>query len=161
ELDYYLAHASDIPRPDQDAMLTRLHRVTAPRTPREEVFAFAFDHRDQFFEIARSAGTDESRVPKLKRLFVDAVAETEKALDLPGRIGLLCDDRYGQDALNAATGRGWWIGRPVELSGSNPLVFDRGPSVGTRLITWPAEHVVKCMVRYHPDEAIDTRLENE
>jgi 5-dehydro-2-deoxygluconokinase len=161
ELDYYLAHASEIPRPDQDATLTRLHRVTAPRTPREEVFAFAFDHRNQFFEIARRAGADEARVPKLKRLFVDAVAETEKALDLAGRIGLLCDDRYGQDALNAATGRGWWIGRPVELSGSNPLVFDRGPSVGTHLIAWPSEHVVKCMVRYHPDDAVETRLENE
>ncbi|HSS69264.1 MAG TPA: 5-dehydro-2-deoxygluconokinase [Casimicrobiaceae bacterium] len=161
ELDYYLAHASEIPHPDQDATLRRLHRVTAPRTPREEVFAFAFDHRNQFFEIARHAGADEARVPRLKRLFIDAVAETEKALDLAGRIGLLCDDRYGQDALNAATGRGWWIGRPVELSGSNPLVFDRGPSIGTHLIAWPAEHVVKCMVRYHPDDAVETRLENE
>src|SRR5215472_13764436 len=161
ELDYYLERAHEIPRPDQDAMLTRLHRVTAPRTPREEVFAFAFDHRPQFFELAQSVGADESRLPALKRLFVDAVAVTEKALGLRGSIGLLCDDRYGQDALNAATGRGWWIGRPVELPGSNPLVFDRGRSVGTTLGSWPVEHVVKCLVRYHPDEAIATRLENE
>src|SRR5205085_5340175 len=48
ELDYYLAHAHEIPRPDQDATLTRLHRVTAPRTPRRELFTFAFDHRNQF-----------------------------------------------------------------------------------------------------------------
>jgi len=161
ELDYYLEHAHAIPRPDQDATLTRLHRVTAPRTPRHEIFAFAFDHRPQFFELARDAGADESRLPRLKRLFVDAVAETEKALGLEGRVGLLCDDRYGQDALNAATGRGWWIGRPVELSGSNPLVFDRGRSVGTTLVSWPAEQVVKCLVRYHPDAALETRLENE
>jgi 5-dehydro-2-deoxygluconokinase len=161
ELDYYLANAAKIPRPDQDATLTRLHRVTAPRTPREEVFAFAFDHRNPFFELAQSVGADETRLPKLKRLFVDAVAETETALGLSGRIGLLCDDRYGQDALNAATGRGWWIGRPVELPGSNPLVFDRGRSVGTQLVSWPAEHVVKCLVKYHPDDAIENRLENE
>jgi 5-dehydro-2-deoxygluconokinase len=161
ELDYYLEHAHEIPRPDQDATLTRLHRVTAPRVSREEVFAFAFDHRPQFFELAQSVGADESRLPKLKRLFVDAVAETEEALGVRGSIGLLCDDRYGQDALNAATGRGWWIGRPVELSGSNPLVFDRGRSVGTTLVSWPIEHVVKCLVRYHPDDAIETRLENE
>ena len=43
---------------------------------------------------------------------------------------MLCDDRYGQDALNAATGRGWWIGRPVELPGSQsagvrPRALDR------------------------------------
>ncbi|HEX7270665.1 MAG TPA: 5-dehydro-2-deoxygluconokinase [Casimicrobiaceae bacterium] len=161
ELDYYIANAERIPRPDQDATLTRLHRVTAPRTPREEVFALAFDHRNQFFELAQSVGADEARLPKLKRLLVDAVADTERALGLQGSAGILCDDRYGQDALNAATGRGWWIGRPVELPGSNPLEFDRGRSVGTELITWPHEHVVKCLVRYHPDEAIDLRLENE
>jgi 5-dehydro-2-deoxygluconokinase len=111
--------------------------------------------------LAQSVGADEGRLPKLKRLFVDAVAETESALSMSGRIGLLCDDRYGQDALNAATGRGWWIGRPVELPGSNPLVFDRGRSVGSALISWPAEHVVKCLVKYHPDDAIENRLENE
>jgi 5-dehydro-2-deoxygluconokinase len=161
ELDYYLANAQAIPRPDQDATLTRLHRVTAPRTPRDEIFAFAFDHRNQFFELAQTVGADEARLPKMKRLFVDAVAEIEHSLRLQGRIGLLCDDRYGQDALNAATGRGWWIGRPVELPGANPLEVDRGRSIGTHLISWPAEHVAKCLVRYHPDDAIENRLENE
>ncbi len=48
ELDHFLAHADTITRPDQDATLTRLHRVTAPRAVRDEVFAFAFDHRPQF-----------------------------------------------------------------------------------------------------------------
>ena len=161
ELDYFIANAERIPRPDQDATLTRLHRVTAPRTPRDEVLAFAFDHRNQFFDLAQQTGADESRIPRLKALFVDAVAELESARGLQGRIGILCDDRYGQDALNAATGRGWWIGRPVELPGSNPVVFDRGRSVGTTLIGWPLEHVVKCLVQYHPDDAIDHRLEQE
>jgi 5-dehydro-2-deoxygluconokinase len=161
ELDYYLANAQSIPRPDQDATLTRLHRVTAPRAPRDEVFAFAFDHRNHLFDLAQFVGADEARLPKLKRLFVDAVAETEHALDSRGTIGLLCDDRYGQDALNAATGRGWWIGRPVELPGSNPLEFDHGRSIGTTLVSWPQEHVVKCLVRYHPDAPIENRLDNE
>ena len=161
ELDYFLANADNIPRPDQDVMLTRLHRVTAPRPRHDEVFAFAFDHRNQFFALAQEAGVDESRIMQLKQLFVDAVADTESALDLRGSVGLLCDDRYGQDALNAATGRGWWIGRPVELPGSNPLEFDRGRSIGTQLIAWPHEHIVKCLVKYHPDDDIDNRLEQE
>jgi len=161
ELDYFLANAERIPRPDRDATLTRLHRVTAPRVPREELFAFAFDHRNPFFALAQEAGADESRLPRLKALLVEAVAETERACGLAGRAGILCDDRYGQDALNAATGRGWWIGRPVELPGSNPVEFDHGRSVGTTLASWPAEHVVKCLVFYHPDDAIATRLENE
>jgi 5-dehydro-2-deoxygluconokinase len=92
---------------------------------------------------------------------VDAVSETEVERGIQGHVGILCDDRYGQDALNAATGRGWWIGRPVEVPGSQPVVFDRGRSIGTTLVSWPAEHVVKCLVQFHPDDAIDVRLENE
>jgi 5-dehydro-2-deoxygluconokinase len=161
ELDYFLANAGRIPRPDQDATLTRLHRVTAPRTPRDEVLAFAFDHRNQFFELAQQTGADETRIPRLKELFVKAVGESEAVRGLHGRVGILCDDRYGQDALNAATGRGWWIGRPVELPGSNPVVFDRGRSIGTTLASWPLEHVVKCLVPYHPDDEIGNRLEQE
>jgi 5-dehydro-2-deoxygluconokinase len=49
----------------------------------------------------------------------------------------------------------------VELPGSRPLRFDGGPSLGTRLVTWPREQVVKCLVLYHPDDAVDLRLEQE
>ena len=89
------------------------------------------------------------------------MAETENAPGFGGRVGLLCDDRYGQDALNAATGRGWWIGRPVEWPGSNPVVFEHGRSIGTTLLSWPTEHVVKCLVPLHPDDDVVNRLENE
>jgi 5-dehydro-2-deoxygluconokinase len=161
ELDHFLAHADSIPRPDQDATLTRLHRVTAPRTPRPELLVFAYDHRSQMFEIAQAEGAPESRLPKLKALLTEAVSEVEARRGLQGRVGVLIDDRYGQDALNAATGRGWWVGRPVELPGSNPLEFDRGRSVGTHLIAWPVEQVVKCLVYFHPDDAVGNRLEQE
>jgi 5-dehydro-2-deoxygluconokinase len=122
---------------------------------------FAFDHRNQFFELAQQTGADEARISQLKRLLVDAVAEVEQRNQLNGKIGLLLDDRYGQDALDAATGRGWWIGRPVELPGSSPLVFEHGRSVGSALIAWPHEHTVKCLVQYHPDDDIEIRLEQE
>ena len=161
ELDYYLANADTIPRPDRDSALTRLHRVTAPRTRRDELFIFAFDHRDPFYDLANAAGAAEDSIPALKKLLVRAVAATEAARGLQGRVGLLCDDRYGQDALNAATGRGWWVGRPVELPGSNPLVFEHGRSVGTTLIAWPVEQIVKCLVAFHPDDDVLNRLENE
>ncbi len=144
-LDYFLAQAKADPqrmrRPDRDATLARLHRVTPARKSWDEVLGFAFDHRNQFFELAQQTGASETRIAQLKGLFVDAVAQTEAALGLQGRIGVLIDDRYGQDALNDATGRGWWIGRPVELPGSVPLVFDHGRSIGTTLASWPREHV--------------------
>jgi 5-dehydro-2-deoxygluconokinase len=165
ELTYFLDAARNDParmrRPDRDATLARLHRVTPPRKAWDEVLGFAFDHRNQFFELAQQTGASEASIARLKGLFVEAVAQTEQQRGLEGRIGVLIDDRYGQDALNAATGRGWWIGRPVELPGSMPLVFDHGRSVGTKLIEWPQEHVAKCLVQYHPDHSHEVRLEQE
>ncbi len=165
ELDYFLSEAKADParmrRPDRDATLARLHRVTPARKTYDEVLGFAFDHRNQFFELAQQTGADLSRISMLKSLFVEAVAQTEEALGLQGKTAVLIDDRYGQDALNAATGRNWWIGRPVELPGSVPLVFDHGRSIGTTLASWPREHVVKCLVQFHPDEPIEQRIEQE
>jgi len=68
---------------------------------------------------------------------------------------------YGADALASATGRGWWVGRPVELPGSRPLRFDGTRSIGTALTHWPTQQVVKCLVHYHPDDHYTLRLEQE
>ena len=85
----------------------------------------------------------------------------ERSRSLEGRIGVLIDGKYGADALAAATGRGWWIGRPVELPGSRPLRFDGTASVGSTLNAWPREQTVKCLVHYHPDDPVALRLEQE
>jgi len=161
ELDYFLRHAAVMQRPDRDAHLQRLHRVSVRRKQWDEVNVFAFDHRNQFFELAYEAGADANRLSQLKCLLVEAVAETEHSAALAGKIGVLIDDRYGQDALNAATGRCWWVGRAVELPLSNPLEFDYGRSIGSHLQSWPQEQVVKCLVQFHPDDAIEKRLEQE
>lgn len=162
ELEYFLANANRLtPRPGEDRVLNRLHRVTAPRPRWDPLFVLAFDHRRQFFELAQETGASETRLPELKRLLVDAVARVESEQRMTGRIGVLIDDIYGADALDAATGRGWWVGRPVEQPGSNPLVFEHGRSIGTTLTSWPQEQVIKCLVPYHPDDAVDNRLEQE
>ena len=166
ELDYFLRNAAADPermrRPDRDSTLAHLHRVTVPRPRWDELYIFAFDHRSQFAELARRVGVPANRIPALKELLVEAVAQVEReAGDYAGKLGILADETYGQDALNAATGRGWWIGRPVELPGSNPLQFEHGRSIGTNLISWPKEHVAKCLVFYHPDDPAEHRLEQE
>jgi 5-dehydro-2-deoxygluconokinase len=142
-----------------DSTLAHLHRTTAARVAWNELNVLAFDHRSQFFELARDSGAPESRIPLLKRLLGGPHEQTSR--DLRGRVGVLVDELYGEDALHAATGRGWWVGRPVELPGSRPLRFDGGASLGTRLLQWPREQVVKCLVHYHPDDAVDLRLEQE
>ena len=161
ELDYFLANADKLTRPDQDATLARLRRTTVARKEWNELCVFAFDHRTQFFELAQQGFSDEARISQLKQLFVQAVGETEAARGLQGGTGVLIDDRYGADALNDATGRGWWIGRPVEMPGSNPLQFDWGRSLASRLTQWPKEHVIKCLVQLHPDDMPENRLEQE
>src|SRR6267143_1961107 len=160
ELEYFMARPG-LDRPDQDAHLARLHRVSGKRKRWDDLAVLAFDHRAQFKDLAREAGAPEERIPELKKLLVRAAAETEEALRLQGHVGALIDDTYGEDALFAASGRGWWLGRPVEVPGSRPIEFEGGRSIGSRLASWPREQVVKCLVRYHPDEPADLRMEQE
>jgi 5-dehydro-2-deoxygluconokinase len=150
------------PKVDADEQLAHLHRVTAARPSWDDLCVMAFDHRAQFYDIAREAGASESRIPALKKLLVKAAEQVERSRQLQGHTGVLIDGGdYGSDALASATGRGWWVGRPVELPGSRPLRFDGTRSVGSALIHWPTEQVVKCLVHYHPDDAYELRLEQE
>jgi 5-dehydro-2-deoxygluconokinase len=164
ELDYVLGSEQPITRPDLDSGLNRLHKVSVKRRSWGSLFIFAFDHRYQFFELAQQAGCDPERIPRLKLLFVEAVRQVQAMMReqrMEGDFGILADDRFGLDALNQATGRGWWIGRPVELQNSRPLVFDGSRSIGSSLIKWPQEHIIKCLVQYHPDDEPLLRLEQE
>ena len=159
ELSYFMK-AKPV-RPAEDKRLNHLHRVTVPRPQWDELLVLAFDHRVQLLELARQNNLPESYIGKLKQLLVETVAEVEREYGLAGKVGILADDLYGQDALNDATGRGWWIGRPVELPLSNPLEFEWGRSIGSHLLSWPKEHVIKCLVQYHPDDTLTNRQEQE
>ena len=160
-----LAHwfgGSRNPKVDADAQLAHLHRVSAARPVWSELCVMAFDHRSQFYDLCVEAGAPESRIPALKKLLVQAAAQVEERSQLQGGTGVLVDGgSYGADALASATGRGWWVGRPVELPGSRPLRFDGTRSVGSALTHWPTEQVVKCLVHYHPDDHYTLRLEQE
>lgn len=74
---------------------------------------------------------------------------------------MLIDGRLGESALHQATGRGWWVGRPIELPGSRPLRFDGTRSLASELAHWPREQVVKCLVFYHPDDPAALRAEQD
>jgi 5-dehydro-2-deoxygluconokinase len=149
------------PKVDADQLLAHLHRTTAPRPAWDELNVMAFDHRSQFLDLARDAGASPARVPVLKQLLLRAAEQVERSRSLSGKVGVLIDGQLGEDALHAATGRGWWVGRPVELPGSRPLRFDGTLSLGSQLGHWPREQVIKCLVHYHPDDPVDLRLEQE
>ena len=160
-----LAHwfsGSRNPKVDADRQLAHLHRTTPARKQWDELSVMAFDHRSQFYDMARIAGVGEERISALKNLLVRSFEQVHQSRQLQGRGGLLVDGGdYGMQALASATGRGWWIGRPVELPGSRPLRFDGTLSVGSALRRWPVEQVVKCLVHYHPDDPVDLRLDQE
>ncbi len=162
ELDDYLSRAASIPRPDLDERLNYLHRVTTQRTPTEwhDLCVLAFDHRKQLFDMAREVGADPARIKILKRLLVQATERGGERLGA-SQVGVLIDDTYGQDALNDVTGRGWWIGRPVELPSSRPIELEGGRDIGSRLKRWPREHIVKCLVFFHPADPIELRRAQE
>ena len=155
ELFYYLKNTQSIPYPHKDAALNRLHRVTTTRIPaqRPEVCALAFDHRKQFLDMALECGAEPDSIHTLKQLLVQSVEQGINQTQLPASVaGVLIDDTYGQDALNDVSGRGWFIGRPVEVPASRPIELEGGRSIGSRLKNWPLEHIVKCLVFYHHGE---------
>jgi 5-dehydro-2-deoxygluconokinase len=162
ELDDYLERQHSIARPDLDPKLNHLHRVTT-RSPESwgELCILAFDHRKQFYDMARQLEVNPTKIKQLKQLLVDAAIEASQSEGFNYQAGVLIDDTYGQDALNQVTGRNWWIGRPVELSGSRPLELEGGRSIGSRLKSWPKEHIVKCLVFFHPYDDTNLRLAQE
>ena len=160
ELDDYLQRAESVPRPDVDERLNHLHRVTSRRQQWPELCIFAFDHRKQLADLARETGRDEACIPQLKLLLLAAAEAAAQEAGLDQRSGILADGTYGQRALNAITGKGWWIGRPIELPSSRPLRLEHG-NIGSQLIDWPLEHVVKCLVFYHPDDPAALRAEQD
>jgi 5-dehydro-2-deoxygluconokinase len=161
ELDHWFSGTRN-PKVDADQQLAHVHRNSIARTPWNDLCVMAFDHRSQFLDMARSCVASESKIPTLKKLLVRAAEQVELSHQLQGHTGVLIDGGdYGADALASATGRGWWVGRPVELPSSRPLRFDGTRSIGSALVHWPTEQVVKCLLHYHPDDPYALRLEQE
>ncbi|WP_207482237.1 bifunctional 5-dehydro-2-deoxygluconokinase/5-dehydro-2-deoxyphosphogluconate aldolase [Arenibaculum pallidiluteum] len=161
ELRHFLAEGSAHPRLREDAALEHLHRATTRRRDWPRVMALAVDHRVQFEEMAARAGAPPERISAFKALAVDALRRVQARRGGEGRgrggLGILLDGRYGQDLLDGLTGGDLWIGRPIEAPGSRPLRFDGMRDLGSALREWPAEHVVKCLCFYHPDDAEELR----
>lgn len=149
ELQFFFARGVRDPALRLDRELEQIHWATNRTGDWPDMRVFAFDHRKQMEEAADAVGAPRDRIGRFKQLCLDAALKVAA-----GRhgYGILCDQRLGQDALHRAAGRGLWIGRPVELPGSRPLELEIGPDFGSDLAEWPAEHVVKVLCFYHPDD---------
>jgi 5-dehydro-2-deoxygluconokinase len=154
ELEAFLARPRAQAKLHEDAALAHLHRTTTGRRAWREICALAFDHRQQFEALAARAKTPPARIADFKRLVAEAVRRA--AADAPGA-GAIVDDRYGRDSLFALGGQGLWLARPIERAGAVPLEFEGGDDPALTLRAWPAEHVVKCLVSYDPDDPLEIR----
>lgn len=160
ELDDYLLRQYEVERPDLDKQLTHLHRVTTRDRSWEELNILAFDHRIQLEKVALEAGASLELIPQVKQLILQAAEQVVEEDGLQSKVGVFVDGTYGQEVLNQVTGKNWWVARPIELPGSRPLRLEHG-NIGSQLISWPAEQIVKCLVFFHSEDEIALRLEQE
>ena len=151
ELQYFIEKGSKTKRVREDTDIEHLHRVTTRTRHWKELVVLAFDHRVQLEQLAGVDKSARERIERFKRLVAEGGCRAAANITGVG-VGMILDDRYGENTLPVITGKGWWIARPVELAGSRPLVFEHGPQPAVTLRRWPEEHVAKCLVSYHPDD---------
>ncbi len=150
ELDHFLETGVKNPALRKNRELEQIHWATNRGRAWPVLRVFAFDHRSQFEEWCISSGASPERIGEFKQLCLEAALSVSDGRD---GYGVLCDSRFGRDALHKAAGSGLWIGRPTELPGSRPIRLepDLGADVG-ELHEWPLEQVVKVLCFCHPDD---------
>ena len=156
ELQFFLARGVVNPALRKDAALEQIHWSTNRHGDWSTMRVFAFDHRAQ---LEVMPGATPARIGAFKQLCLQAALRV--ADGQPG-YGILCDNRLGSRALQAASSSGLWIGRPVEWPGSRPLTLE--PELGADcggLAEWPLENVVKVLCFYHPDDPDAVKAEQE
>jgi 5-dehydro-2-deoxygluconokinase len=155
ELNYFLEHGSPERALRKDEAINHVHWATTRRREIPSLKALAIDHRLQIEEIAGDDPQKLARIPELKVLAVKAAAQVANGRD---GFGMLLDDKYGRDALYAASAiPNFWVAKPIELPGSRPLQFEFTQDLGSRLVEWPVDHCIKVLCFYHPDDAAELR----
>lgn len=154
ELKHFLDHGAATPRLRDDVQLAHLHHATTRRPLGSPLYILAFDHRAQLEALAQTHGVESGRIAEFKAIVAEAFLKVSRH---HRATGVLLDDRYGEAILPRLTAAGFWIARPVEVPGSIPVAFEAGPGLGLQLRTWPAAHIAKCLVYFHPDDPAELR----
>ena len=161
ELDDYLQRAESIPRPDKDARISYLHNASTRPRSATPLMVLAFDHRRQLEELVVSIEPAGDKIAEFKSLVCRAAETVAEERGGNENLGLIVDERYGESVLARMTDKQWWLGRPVEVPASKPVEFDPQNNMGLPLLKWPKSHVVKCLIFYHPEDDLETRLAQE
>jgi 5-dehydro-2-deoxygluconokinase len=154
EMQHFVAKGPATRRLREDAGLEHLHRVTTRTRVWNELVVLAFDHRVQLEDIAARHGRGANDIRRFKQLVAQGA---KRGAGERAGAGVILDGRFGEDVLPLVTGKGWWVARPVELPGSRPLAFEAPVALALEMRNWPAEHVAKCLVSYHPHDPVTLR----
>lgn len=150
ELTYFLEKGSKEKALRKDAEINHIHWATTRRRQIPKLLALAIDHRSQLEDMAGGDPQKLAKIPDFKVLAVKAAAQVADGRD---GFGMLLDDKYGRDALFAASAiPNFWIAKPIELPGSRPLQFEFTQDLGSRLTEWPVDHCIKVLCFFHPDD---------
>ncbi|MEZ5648014.1 MAG: 5-dehydro-2-deoxygluconokinase [Alphaproteobacteria bacterium] len=149
EVKDFMARSRGMVKPRLDSGLNHLHHTTTRHETWNNLCILAFDHRIQFEDLAARYNRDFTAIIQFKHLVAEAFSETKND---KVQLGLIVDDRFGEEVLFRFTGDKRWIARPIELPRAIPLEFEGSTDVGVTLRAWPASHIVKCLIFYHPDD---------
>ncbi|NMA98213.1 MAG: 5-dehydro-2-deoxygluconokinase, partial [Phyllobacteriaceae bacterium] len=157
ELSFFLDHGSTEHALRKDEAINHVHWATTRRRDIPKLMALAIDHRLQMEDMCGGDAQKLARLPDFKVLAVKAAAQIANGRD---GFGMLIDDKYGRDALYAASAiRNLWVAKPIELPGSRPLQFEFTQDLGSRLVDWPVDHCIKVLCFFHPDDPEAMRAE--
>jgi 5-dehydro-2-deoxygluconokinase len=138
--------------------LEHMHWATT-RAPRpDELWVLAIDHRGPLEALAAELQAQASALEAFKSLALEALDRVARG---DPRFGILLDGQLGRRGLERAADHPYWIGRPIERSGSRPLAFEGAADLGSTLRSWPQRQVVKCLLRYHPEDPQPLRQQQE
>ena len=157
ELQFFLSQGSKERALRKDEAINHVHWATTRRRDIPKLMALAIDHRSQLEDMA---GGDADKLAKLSAFKVLAVQAAAQVAGGRDGFGMLLDDKYGRDALYAASAvPNFWVAKPIELPGSRPLQFEFTQDLGSRLVDWPVDHCIKVLCFFHPDDSQDLRNE--
>jgi 5-dehydro-2-deoxygluconokinase len=158
ELEHFLSAGSSHRALRHDPVLDQIHWATTRRPQPDELTVLAFDHRSQLERLADKTGRPRELIARFKQLVYEGAREA--AGDCRS-FGIILDHRYGQQTLDEASGDEHFIARPIELPETTPLAFEGSDDVAVTLQEWPVQHVVKCLVRCHPNDDAVLREQQE
>ena len=159
ELSFFLKNGVRNRALRKDKELEYIHWSTTRTGNFEKNLIFAFDHRAQLEELAKSKGKNEKHIGRFKELCLSAAINVAKKCE---GFGIICDDRLGRAALHQASDYNLWIARPTEVPKSWPLKFE--DDVGqecSELIEWPKNHTVKVLCYFNPKDPVEIKIEQE